>query len=40
IENYASMAHGWGVPDHSAFDATGAKRHSKRLATLFSETLG
>ncbi|MGX9177506.1 dienelactone hydrolase family protein [Mesorhizobium sp. BHbdii] len=40
IENYAGMAHGWCVPDHSAFDATGAERHSKRLATLFSETLG
>ncbi|MET3579569.1 carboxymethylenebutenolidase [Mesorhizobium robiniae] len=40
IENYAGMAHGWCVPDHSAFDATGAERHWKRLATLFAETLG
>lgn len=40
IENYAGMAHGWCVPDHSAFDATGAERHWKRLATLFNETLG
>ncbi|WP_246805454.1 dienelactone hydrolase family protein [Mesorhizobium mediterraneum] len=40
IENYAGMAHGWCVPDHSAFDAAGAERHWKRLATLFAETLG
>lgn len=40
IENYAGMAHGWCVPDHSVFDATGAERHWKRLATLFAETLG
>ncbi|RWP49236.1 MAG: dienelactone hydrolase family protein [Mesorhizobium sp.] len=40
IENYAGMAHGWCVPDHSAFDATGAERHWKRLTTLFAETLG
>ncbi|PAQ07140.1 dienelactone hydrolase family protein [Mesorhizobium temperatum] len=40
IENYAGMAHGWCVPDHSAFDATGAERHWKRLTTLFTETLG
>lgn len=40
IENYAGMVHGWCVADHSAFDATGAERHSKRMATLFSETLG
>lgn len=40
IENYAGMAHGWCVPDHGAFDATGAERHWKRLATLFAETLG
>jgi carboxymethylenebutenolidase len=40
IENYAGMAHGWCVPDHSVFDAAGAERHWKRLATLFNETLG
>ncbi|SJM33820.1 conserved hypothetical protein [Mesorhizobium delmotii] len=40
IENYAGMAHGWCVPDHSAYDAAGAERHWKRLATLFAETLG
>lgn len=40
IENYAGMAHGWCVPDHSAFDAAGAERHWKRLTTLFAETLG
>ncbi|TGQ39690.1 MULTISPECIES: dienelactone hydrolase family protein [unclassified Mesorhizobium] len=40
IENYAGMAHGWCVPDHSAFDAAGAERHLKRLTTLFAETLG
>ncbi|UVK36459.1 dienelactone hydrolase family protein [Mesorhizobium sp. AR10] len=39
IENYAGMAHGWCVPDHSVFNATGAERHWKRLATLFAETL-
>ncbi|CCV14497.1 dienelactone hydrolase family protein [Mesorhizobium sp. STM 4661] len=39
IENYVDMAHGWCVPDHSVFDATGAERHWKRLTTLFSETL-
>lgn len=40
LENYVGMAHGWCVPDHSAFDATGAERHWKRLTTLFAETLG
>ena len=40
IENYAGMAHGWCVSDHSVFNATGAERHWKRLTTLFSETLG
>jgi carboxymethylenebutenolidase len=40
IENYADVAHGWCVPDHSAFNAAGAERHWKRLATLFAETLG
>ncbi|MCZ8547579.1 dienelactone hydrolase family protein [Mesorhizobium qingshengii] len=39
IENYAGMAHGWCVPDHSVFDATGAERHWKRLTTFFAETL-
>jgi carboxymethylenebutenolidase len=40
IENYVGMAHGWCVPDHSVYDAAGAERHRKRLATLFAETLG
>ena len=40
IENYVGMAHGWCVPDHGVFDATGAERHWKRLTTLFAETLG
>lgn len=40
IENYVGMAHGWCVPDHSVYDAAGAERHWKRLATLFAETLG
>lgn len=40
IENYAGMAHGWCVSDHSVFNATGAERHWKRLTTLFAETLG
>lgn len=40
IENYAGMAHGWCVPDHSVFDVAGAERHWKRLETLFNETLG
>ncbi|AMY00921.1 dienelactone hydrolase family protein [Mesorhizobium ciceri] len=39
IENYAGMAHGWCVPDHSVFNAAGAERHWKRLTTLFAETL-
>lgn len=39
IENYAGMAHGWCVPDHSVFNAAGAERHFSRLRTLFSETL-
>jgi carboxymethylenebutenolidase len=39
IENYAGMAHGWCVSDHSVFNATGAERHWKRLTTLFAETL-
>ena len=40
IENYVGMAHGWAVPDHTAFDAAGAERHWRRLTGLFSETLG
>ena len=40
IENYVGMAHGWCVPDHGVFDASGAERHWKRLTTLFGETLG
>lgn len=39
IENYAGMAHGWCVSDHSVFNAFGAERHWKRLTTLFAETL-
>lgn len=39
IENYADMAHGWCVSDHSVFNAAGAERHWKRLTTLFAETL-
>jgi carboxymethylenebutenolidase len=38
IENYVGMEHGWCVPDHGVFDATGAERHWKRLTTLFAET--
>ena len=40
IENYVGMQHGWCVPDHNVFDAVGAERHWRRLATFFSETLG
>jgi carboxymethylenebutenolidase len=40
IENYVGMQHGWCVPDHSVFDATGAERHWRRLTTFFAETLG
>jgi carboxymethylenebutenolidase len=39
IENYVGMSHGWAVPDHQAFDETGAERHWKRLLTLFAEAL-
>jgi carboxymethylenebutenolidase len=39
IENYVGMQHGWCVPDHGVFDATGAERHWRRLATFFAETL-
>lgn len=39
IENYVGMSHGWCVPDHGAFDATGAERHWKRLTVFFAETL-
>jgi carboxymethylenebutenolidase len=39
IENYVGMAHGWCVPDHSAYDKAGAERHWRRLFTFFDETL-
>ncbi|MDE3079197.1 MAG: dienelactone hydrolase family protein [Paracoccaceae bacterium] len=39
IENYIGCAHGWCVPDHGVYDATGAERHWRRLMTLFGETL-
>jgi len=39
IENYVGSAHGWAVPDHSAFHPAGAERHWKRLTTLFDEAL-
>jgi carboxymethylenebutenolidase len=39
IENYAALAHGWCVSDHSVFNAKGAQRHFSRLSTLFAETL-
>lgn len=39
IENYIGMQHGWTVPDHLAFNETGAERHWKRVLTLFDETL-
>jgi carboxymethylenebutenolidase len=39
IENYVGMAHGWCVPDHSAYDEAGAERHWRRLFTFFDETL-
>jgi carboxymethylenebutenolidase len=39
IENYAGMAHGWCVPDHSVYDEAGAERHWKRLLGFFAETL-
>ncbi len=39
IENYAGMAHGWAVSDHSVYDERGAERHWKRLLTFFDETL-
>jgi carboxymethylenebutenolidase len=39
IENYIGCAHGWAVPDHSAFHEEGAERHWKRLTTLFDEAL-
>ncbi|MCX5495061.1 dienelactone hydrolase family protein [Kaistia dalseonensis] len=40
IENYIGMAHGWTIPDHGVYDATGAARHWKRLLEFFEETLG
>jgi len=39
IENYIGMAHGWCVPDHGVFNATGAERHWKRMLEFFDETL-
>ncbi|MFT4181253.1 MAG: dienelactone hydrolase family protein [Rhizobium sp.] len=39
IENYVGMGHGWTVPDHGAYNETGAERHWKRLLTLLDETL-
>jgi carboxymethylenebutenolidase len=39
MENYIGMAHGWCVPDHGVYDATGAERHWKRLLAFFAETL-
>lgn len=39
IENYADMAHGWCVPDHGAYDETGAERHWKRLTVFLAEAL-
>lgn len=39
IENYAGMAHGWCVPDHSVFNEEGAERHWKRLIGFFAEIL-
>lgn len=39
LENYAGMAHGWCVPDHSVYDEAGAERHWKRLLGFFAETL-
>ncbi|MER9948946.1 dienelactone hydrolase family protein [Mesorhizobium sp. M0047] len=39
IENYVGVAHGWCVPDHSAFNAAGAEHHWKRLTEFFAETL-
>lgn len=39
IENYIGCEHGWCVPDHSVYSATGAERHWRRLETFFGETL-
>lgn len=39
IENYIGCAHGWCVPDHSVYNATGAERHWRRLETFLGETL-
>jgi carboxymethylenebutenolidase len=39
IENYVGCQHGWCVPDHSVYDATGAERHWRRLEVLFAEGL-
>lgn len=39
IENYVGCQHGWCVPDHAVYDATGAERHWRRLEVLFAEGL-
>ena len=40
LENYASMQHGWTVPDlHGIYYVAGAERHWRRLLGLFAETL-
>jgi carboxymethylenebutenolidase len=39
MENYVGMAHGWCVPDHGVYNATGAERHWKRMLAFFDETL-
>lgn len=39
MENYVGCEHGWCVPDHSVFNATGAARHWRRLEALFGEGL-
>lgn len=40
LENYADCRHGWTIPDHGVYDATGAERHWDRLVNLFEDTLG
>ncbi|GLQ98065.1 dienelactone hydrolase family protein [Dyella mobilis] len=39
VEIYAGARHGYAVPDHPAYNAQGAERHSQALARLFAETL-
>lgn len=40
IENYVGMTHGWTVPDRDGvYNEKGARRHWKRLLTLFEEAL-